>query len=93
MPENIPLNIRLISERNMRINERFTARARIRKVLATGLAPMLRTAQSALGEPMYVNVARERINRALALIEAECAALDQEEANESENPDTSTRKP
>ena len=29
MPERIPLAVRLTSERNMRINERFAARARI----------------------------------------------------------------
>lgn len=76
----IPLAVRLTSERNMRINERFAARARMRKVLDSDIGRMLRTAQDALGnEPAYPNVARERISRTLDLIADECAKLDRED--------------
>ena len=84
MPERIPLAVRLTSERNMRINDRFAARARMRKVLGAGIAPMLRTAQDALDEPCYVSVARERISRALDLIADEYAQLDREDAADRE---------
>ena len=84
MPERIPLAVRLTSERNKRINDRFAARARMRKVLGAEIAPMLRTAQDALGEPSYVSVARERISRGLELIANECAKLDREDAADSQ---------
>lgn len=84
MPERIPLAVRLTSERNMRINDRFAARARMRRVLGADIAPMLRTAQDALDEPLYIRVARERISRALELIADECGKLDREDAADSE---------
>lgn len=84
MPERIPLAVRLTSERNMRINDRFAARARMRRVLGAEIAPMLRTAQDALGEPTYVSVARERLSRALNLIADECVRLDREDDTDSQ---------
>lgn len=84
MPERIPLAVRLTSERNMRINDRFAARARMRKALGAEIGPMLRTALDALGEPSYVSVARERISRALELIADECATLDREDDADSQ---------
>ena len=81
MPSRTPLAVRLTSERNMRINDRFAARTRMRRILHGDLAPMLRTAHDALKkEPRYVSVARERISRALDLISDECAKLDREDA-------------
>ncbi len=69
----------------MFINDRFAARARMRRVLHGDIARMLQTAHDALSnEPRYVSVARERINRTLDLIAGECAKLDQEDAAEHE---------
>ena len=77
MPSITPLAVRLTSERNMRINERFAARDRMRSVLGRDIAPMLQAAHDALKqEPRYVSVAGERISRALDLIADECAKLD-----------------
>ncbi len=85
MPSRTPLAVRLTSERNMRINDRFTARARMRKLLHGDIARMLETAQDALGnDPCYVSVARERISRTLELIADECAKLDREDAADRE---------
>ena len=85
MPSRTPLAVRLTSERNMRINDRFTARARMRRLLAADIAPMLRTAHDALKQdPRYVSVARERISRALDLIADECTKLDREDAADHE---------
>ena len=85
MSSRTPLAVRLTSERNMRINDRFAARARMRRVLHGDIAPMLRTAHDALQrEPRYVNVARERISRALELLADECAKLDREDAADRE---------
>ena len=81
MPSRTPLAVRLTSERNMRINDRFAARERMRKVLDSDIGRMLRTAQNALSnEPCYASVARERISRTLELIADECAKLDREDA-------------
>ena len=85
MHSRTPLAVRLASERNMRINDRFAARDRMRKVLHGDIARMLETAQDALGnEPCYVSVARERISRVLMLIADECAKLDHEDAADRE---------
>ena len=85
MPSRTPLAVRLASERNMRINERFAARDRMRRILHRDIAPMLQTAHDALKQqPRYVSVARERISRALDLIADECAKLDREEAADRE---------
>ena len=85
MHQPTPLAVRLTSERNMRINDRFAARARMRRVLHGDIGPMLRTAHEALqDEPRYVSVARERISRALELIADECAKLDREDAADRE---------
>ncbi len=85
MPARTPLAVRLTSERNMRLNNRFTARARMRRLLNSDIAPMLRTAHDALKqEPRYVSVARERISRTLDLIADECAKLDGEDAADRE---------
>ena len=85
MHQRTPLAVRLTSERNMRINDRFAARARMRRVLNGDMAPMLRTAHEALeDEPRYIRVARERISRALDLIADECAKLDHEDAADHE---------
>lgn len=81
MSSPTPLAVRLTSERNRRINDRFAARGRMRRLLDGDIAPMLRTAHDALKqEPRYVSVARERISRALHLIADECAKLDREDA-------------
>ena len=48
MPSRTPLPVRLTSERNMRINDRFTARDRMRRILHGDIAPMLQTAHDAL---------------------------------------------
>ena len=85
MPSRTPLAVRLASERNMRINDRFAARGRMRRLLHGDIAPMLQTAHDALKqEPRYVSVARERISRALDLIADECANLDREDAADRE---------
>ena len=85
MPSRTPLAVRLTSERNMRINERFAARGRMRRILHGDITPMLQTALDALrGEPRYVNVASERISRVLMLIADECAKLDREDAADRE---------
>ena len=85
MPSRTPLAVRLTSERNSRIKERFAARARMRKILHGDIAGMLQTAQEALGnEPCYLRVARERISRVLVLITDECAKLDREDAADRE---------
>jgi len=53
MPSPTPLAVRLTSERNMRINDRFAARARMRRVLHGDIGPMLWTAHEALeDEPL-----------------------------------------
>jgi hypothetical protein len=85
MPSRTPLAVRLTSERNMRINERFAARARIRRLLHLDIRPMLETANDALANtPPYVSVARERISRVLMQMADECAKLDREDAADRE---------
>ena len=70
---------KLTSERNMRINDRFAARARLRGLLRE-LTPRLRDAREALaGEPVHADVACERIERVLDLMADECARLDAED--------------
>ena len=70
----------LITERNRRINERFTARARLRKVLHQRLEPRLRSALDALqAEPSHPEVARERLDQVLCIMGDECAKLDAED--------------
>ena len=71
---------KLTSERNMRINDRFAARARLRGLLQQELTPRLRGAREALaGEPVHADVACERIERVLDLMADECAGLDAED--------------
>ena len=75
-PRGTTLRDSLTSERNRRINERFAARARLRKMLHEEIAPRLRGALDALAtEPMHPNVARDRLDRTLCIIADECARL------------------
>ena len=70
----------LTTERNRRINDRFAARARLRKILHESLEPRLRSALDALEtEPPHPEVARERLDRALCIMGDECAKLDAED--------------
>ena len=70
----------LTTVRNQRINDRFTARARLRRILHESLEPRLRSALDALEtEPPHPEVARERLDRALCIMGDECAKLDAED--------------
>ena len=74
----------LITERNRRINERFSARARLRKMLHQRLEPRLRSALDALQtKPTHPEVARERLDQALCIMGDECAKLDAEDQVDS----------
>ena len=85
MASQTPLAVRVTSERNMRINDRFAARTRMRKVLHGDIVRRLETAHDALAdEPCCVSVARERISSVLMLIADECAKLDREDAADRE---------
>ncbi len=69
----------------MRINDRFAARARMRKVLDGDISRMLETAQDAFSkDPCYVSVAGEPISRTLELIADEWGKLDREDAPDRE---------
>ena len=66
------LSRELATERNKRINELREAKGRLQRLFDTGLAPRLRGAREALdGEPVAVDVALERLDRTLELLEEE----------------------
>ena len=62
----------LETEHNRRINKMREAKGRIRRLFDSALAPRLRGAREALdGDPVAVNVALERLDRTLQLLEEE----------------------
>ena len=66
------LSRELETERNRRINELREAKGRLQHLFDTGLAPRLRGAREALdGRPVAVDVALERLDRTLELLEEE----------------------
>ena len=66
------LSRELETERNRRINELREAKGRLQRLFDTGLAPRLRGAREALdGEPVAVDVALERLDQTLELLEEE----------------------
>ena len=66
------LSRQLETEQNRRINELREAKGRLQRLFDTGLAPRLRGAREALdGGPVAVDVALERLDRTLELLEEE----------------------
>ena len=66
------LSRELETERNRRINDLREAKGRLQRLFDTGLAPRLRGAREALdGGPVAVDVALERLDRTLELLEEE----------------------
>ena len=66
------LSRELETDRNRRINELREVKGRLQRLFDTGLAPRLRGAREALdGGPLAVEVALERLDRTLELLEEE----------------------
>ena len=68
----VSLSRQLEVEHNKRINRMREAKGRVRRLFDSGLAPRLRGAREALdGGPVALDVALERLDRALELLEEE----------------------